>query len=82
MAAVEELNKLKVYIKLNNGSTSTGAPKTVTVSLPAVSKDQFLGENVQASNQKAINIINALVPCLDRTLNFIGKDATYEMYEE
>ena len=75
MAAVTECKKVAVAIKLNNGTTKTGAPKTVSVSLGKLDKSAF-------DAQKAINIVNVLVPCLDRSLNAIEKTEVSELYEE
>ena len=75
MAAATECKKISVAIKLNNGTTTTGKAKTVSVNLGSLNKTAF-------DAQKAVNIVNALVPCLDKSLNAIMKTEVSELYEE
>ena len=59
--ASEILSKISVGLKLDNGTTTTGAIKTVTVSLPAINKAAYDVDKVAA-------IIPLLVPVLSKTI--------------
>ena len=69
MAATVTLNKLAVAIKLEDDVTSTGATKTVSISLGNLNKDAFDAD-------KAMNIVNLLVPCLEKDLYAVVKTDT------
>ena len=75
MAVATECKKISVAIKLNNGTTTTGKAKTVSVNLGSLNKTAF-------DAQKAINIINALGPCFVRTLHSIEKTEVSYLNEE
>ena len=66
MAAVTTLNKVSVSLKLNNGTSATGAVKTVSISLGTLKKDAFNAD-------KAMAIVGALTPCLNKTLVSVNK---------
>ena len=75
MAVVVESKKISVAMKLNNGTTTTGAAKTVSVNLGSLNKSAF-------DANKVINIVNALCPCFDRTLHSLEKTEVSELSEE
>ena len=55
------LKKVSVNIKLDNGTDADGKQRTVSVFLGNFSKDNFNAD-------KALAIINALEPCLSKTV--------------
>lgn len=61
MAATENNNKIACRILLNNGSTSTGATKTVAVGLPTVNKNTYTAD-------KFANIGVALSPIFTKSV--------------
>ncbi len=61
MAATTILQKLAVNLKLNNGSTSTGTIKTVTVSMGKMSKTGFDAE-------KALAVSRLIAACLEKSV--------------
>ena len=75
MAVVTECKKISVAMKLNNGTTTAGAVKTVSVSLGKLNKSAF-------DASKVINIVNALTPCLDRVLYSLEKTEVSELSDE
>ncbi len=75
MAAVTECKNISVVMKLNNGTTTTGAVKTVSVNLGSLNKSAFDAD-------KVINIVDALIPCLDRSLHVLEKTEVSELYDE
>ena len=75
MAAVEELSALKAQMLLNNGTTTSGAVRTVNVSMGTLEPSAW-------DAQKALNIINALYPCLNLMLYRATKTATYDLSED
>ena len=66
MAAVTTLNNVSVSMKLNNGTSATGAVKTVSVSLGSLNKDTF-------EANKAMAIVTLLTPCLAKSLVSVNK---------
>lgn len=56
MAVISNLKSVKVNPKLNNG-TKDGKVKTLSISLGTIDVNRY-------DNQKAMNIVNALEPCL------------------
>lgn len=66
MPITTETKKVSVALKLNNGTTSTGAIKTVSVNLGNLNKTAF-------DAQKTLNIVNALYTCLERSIYGIEK---------
>lgn len=62
---------------LNNGSTATGAVKTVGVNMGAVVAEDW----DQTKAEKAVAILAALVPLMDKTLVRTLHDVAYEVYE-
>ena len=75
MAAVTECKKISVAVKLNNGTTISGAVKTTSVNLGSLNKAAFNAD-------KVINIVNALSPCLDHSLYSVEKTEVSELSEE
>lgn len=69
MAAVVTLEKIAVAMKLNIGTSKTGLTKTASVALPALNKNTFDAD-------KALNIIEAVIACLSKSLNEIVKTDT------
>ena len=74
MAAVTECKKVSVAMKLNNGTTTTGAVKTVSVNLGSLNKSAFDAD-------KVLNIVNALYPCFDLMLHTLEKTEVSEISE-
>ncbi len=66
-----------VNIKLNNGVDQEGKLKTVNLNLGSLKASDFTSEDCQ----KAMNIINALQPCLDKTVYSTQKTHVDEMIE-
>ena len=60
------LKKVSVNIKLDNGMDSEGNIRTVTISLGSLSKDNFNAD-------KALAVITALEPCLNKEVNTVEK---------
>ncbi|MBQ7221414.1 MAG: hypothetical protein IJS28_10580 [Synergistaceae bacterium] len=75
MAAITESKKVSVAMKLNNGTTATGAVKTASVNLGSLNKAAFDAD-------KALNIVNALAPCFDRMLHIVEKTEVSQLSEE
>lgn len=60
MASVSTLEKTAVTLKLHNGTTATGAIKTVSINYPSIDKDAYNADKVLAIEQ-------LLVPVLAKT---------------
>ncbi|MBQ2615650.1 MAG: hypothetical protein IJG51_08490 [Synergistaceae bacterium] len=60
------LKKVSVSIKLDDGQDSQGNPKTVSVSLGSLSKNSFDAD-------KALAVVGALEPCLNKSISSIEK---------
>ena len=69
MAASSVLDKVQVYILLNNG-TSSGMIKTLTVSLDGFGKGLH---SSRYDDQKALNIASLLEPCFAKPVLEIKK---------
>ncbi|MBQ7544224.1 MAG: hypothetical protein IJT02_04690 [Synergistaceae bacterium] len=69
MPATVTTSKIRVNVKLNNGTTATGATKTVSVSLGNLNKDAFDAD-------KAISIVSLLSPVLDKSIVTVEKVET------
>ena len=69
MAVTTTLTKLRVNVKLNNGTKADGTAKTLSISLGTVSKDAF-------DAAKAMAIANLLEPCLEKTIHSVEQVAT------
>ena len=72
MAVQTIVQKIAVNLKLNNGTTKTGAVKTATVSIGSLDKDTFDAE-------KAIAIVSLLTPCLTKSLYDLQKVETSKL---
>ena len=68
MAVVSDLSKVTVTAKLNNG-TKDGKVQTVSVSLANLNTDRY-------DDQKAMNIVNLLSPCLAKEVYEVIKVPT------
>lgn len=79
MAVVDEVGQIKVVMKLNIGTTPSGAPKTASVSLGNINKTAYVQNN---GDEKAVAIANAFRQIMAHTLNAITKTITSELYEE
>ena len=66
MSATSTLKKVSVNVKLDDGTTITGAQKTVSISLGTLDKDSF-------NDDKAMNIVNLLGECLSKDIVQIEK---------
>lgn len=64
--ATNTLYSIGVSIKLDDGQDSQGNPKTVSISMPALSKNNY-------DDDKALAVIGALEPCLNKSINAIRK---------
>ena len=60
------LQKVSVSVKLNNGTDAQGNTKTVGISLGSLNKDSFDAD-------KALAIVSALGPCLDKSVESVEK---------
>ena len=61
--------KLRVNVKLDNGTTATGATKTVSISLGSLNKDAFDAD-------KAVTLAGLLSPVLSKSIVTIEKVET------
>ena len=75
MAATSTLKKVQVKAQLNNGTDSSGNVKTVAVTFPQINVSSY-------DASKALNIANALEPCLDKTVYTVEDVKTSELEEE
>ena len=65
MAVVSRLNKVSVAAQLNNG-TQDGKVKTLSLSLGSLNVSRY-------DDQKAMNIVNLLEPCLSKPVYEVQK---------
>ena len=65
MAVVSRLSSVKVSAKLNNG-TQDGKVKTISQNLGSLNINRY-------DDQKAINIVNLLEPCLSKPVYEVQK---------
>ena len=76
MAAIVTTKTVVVSLKLDNGTTSTGATKTVTVSYPAINKDTFDAD-------KALAIEELLEPVLSKgVVEILKTEVSRVMFDE
>ena len=75
MAVTSITKRVAVSLKLNNGTSTTGSIKTVSVNLGSLNKSAF-------DAQKAINIVNALSSCLERSVYSTEKTEVSILSEE
>lgn len=68
--AVENLTKVAVSLRLNNGTDSQGNVKTVGVSLGSISMSGYTAD-------KARNVALALSPCLSKTVSRVETTKTF-----
>ena len=61
MAVITTLTSTKVSIKLDDGYTTTGAVKTVSVPFPSLNKDAFDADKVMAIVGKLSSVLNKAV---------------------
>ena len=69
MATSITTEKIAVNVKLNNGTTATGAVKTVSISLGTMNKSAFDADKVVA-------IATALAPCLTKSVYRVHRVTT------
>lgn len=74
MAVVSNLTSVRVNVKLNNG-TVDGKVKTLNVGLGNLNVTRY-------EDDKAMNIVNALSPCMARSVYIVQKTATSTLSEE
>lgn len=67
MAVVSDLSKVSVAAKLNNG-TKDGKVQTLSLSIGTLNIDRY-------DDQKAMNIVNLLAPCLAKEIYEVQKTA-------
>lgn len=72
MATTSTLTKLGVSVKLNNGTSASGAAKTVSVSYPELST-----EDQAFDADKVMAIVSLLSPVLSKAIVKVQK-TTYE----
>ena len=72
MATTSTLTKIGVSLKLNNGTSATGAARTVSVSFPELSKETGVFDA-----DKVMAIVTALSPVLSKTIVKVQK-TSYE----
>ncbi len=66
MAVVSDLTKVSVVTKLNNGTGEDGKVKTLSLNLGSLDVDTY-------EDQKAMNIVNLLRPCLAKEVYEVQK---------
>lgn len=66
MAVTEVMDKNVVQVRLNDGLDSHGNVKTVNLNLGSLS-----GSASDWDAQKAMNIIEALIPCLSKSVDSV-----------
>ena len=71
MAVENIVNKISVNMKLNNG-TKDGKTVTVNQALPTMSLAAY-------DDDKAMTVIDAITPCLEKTLNGVEKVVTSKL---
>ena len=69
MAVTSDLVSIKITVKLNNGTTEDDKVKTISLSLPTIDIDHY-------EDQKAMNIVNLLTPCLAKDVYEVIKVPT------
>lgn len=75
MAVTATLTKAAVKMNLNNGTDAqTGEVKTVAVSLGSVNPTTY-------NAQKAMNIVNAIAPCLTKSVYSVHEVKTSTLTE-
>lgn len=67
--ATETLKKLTCSVRLENGTDSSGNVKTVLTSIGTMAKNAWNAD-------KALSIVGALAPCLNKTVNSVEKGTT------
>lgn len=72
MAARTITEKIAVNLKLNNGTTTTGKVKTVSVSIGKLNKDAFDAD-------KALAVAGLIAECLDKSLYETQKVETSQL---
>ncbi|MBR2207432.1 MAG: hypothetical protein IJ859_01330 [Synergistaceae bacterium] len=68
MAVTSDLTKVSVVVKLNNGTTEDDKVKTLSLNLGGLNIDRY-------EDQKAMNIVNLLTPCLAKDIYEVQKVA-------
>lgn len=68
MAVVSDLTKVSVTPKLNNGTTEEGKLKTLSLSIGELNIDRY-------DDDKAMNIVNLLRPCIAKDVYEVLKVA-------
>lgn len=75
MAYTEELYSLAASVYLNNGTSSTGAVKTVSQTIGALNKSAW-------DVTKAGAIIDAMSNCVSKVLVSARATKTYDIYDD
>lgn len=82
------IQKYSVKMKLNNGSTSTGAVKTVNVGIGSTSNQITItnyagsdGSSISTGRTKALAISNALSACLSKSVYALEETAITAIVE-
>lgn len=78
-----ELTGTKVQLKLNAGTTATGAIKRVTVSFPSLDATQWATASLAtASDTKVLAIVDAMTPILNYLLYQLLRVDTYALSDD
>ena len=75
MAVTINNKAIRIAMKLANGSTATGAVKTVSVPFPSLNKEAFDAEKVMA-------IVDKISNCLNKTLYSVVKTEESELVSD
>ena len=76
MAYIENVLRRSVTAKLDDGTTSSGAQKTVSVKIGNIDKTQTLNLS------KLRGIMNALTPCFNKSLVSLQRSETTEIEDD
>lgn len=74
MAITTRLDKVAIKMLLNNGTSADGTVKTVSVGLGTLNKDAYDAE-------KAIAIVDAIEPCLTKTVYSVQEVKTSSLLD-
>ena len=75
MAVTSEVFRIRVVIKLDNGTNSFGEKRTISVPLPSLNKDAFDAEKVYA-------IVAALTPIFSKSVYYAHKTEESSITDE
>lgn len=70
-SVTETITKNAIQVKLNNGSSASGTVLTVNAGFPTLNTD-----TTTYDAEKVINIVEALMPCLSKSVYAVQRTAT------